>query len=618
MSGPKNLIGIFLALSLSQIGQTFAAPMAPPDSGRDYLPSVMERMPGVGTEIRQKLDRIIGNLKAGRREAAQKELDDYLATKPENPLAFEIKATLLMEDGKLEEAEKLMESVVFADPDSGTARAKLGALQLRLGKTAAGLESLKRTLQIDPQNTYAHETLGLLEASRGNDDAAIAHFRSIFPQIITSDTQLHPLHVRTATLLNRSGRPDETVALLSGRLAGSDNKSLRQNAYLQLIAAYIAERNVTGAENALSESASLFDKSDARHPIARSSLLQLKGDTEGAIKLITSVRSDDPDTRFQLHMIGANLLRQNKSYGLAVREYEAALKVSAGDGRTPSVLRELSMSLLQNGQRTQAIKVLEDGAAKHPDQPAIGLTLASLEALTGDRGSALARLAELTKSHPEFAPVRDLRAQLLLASGKKKEAYGELKAATRLAPANIGYWIALSELAHDVEGHDAVQRVLRDGLKANPEQPDLLYDLALIDNEEGRKPAANNAFRMILRANPNHVPTLISLSENLATDPATRDDALEMATRARSLKPGDPFTQNGYGWILHLAGKTQEALPLLEATVATLPQQAVPKYRLAAAYAALGRTADSKMLAAQALRQGLHNPEKAAAQKLVR
>lgn len=593
-----------------------AATILSPDADANALPSLLDKSRNLSGEIRRKMDSIIRRVQTGNREAAIEELDAFLAEKPNNPLAVEIKATLTMEAGKLEEAEKLFERLIFLDPDSGSARGKYGAIKLRLGKTDEALTHLNRALVVDPHNAYTHNVLGQLEASRGNDDAAISHYQVVLAQVARSETVLLPLHVRTAGLLNRSNRADETVKLLSGRMAAAGNPGILQAAYLQLVAAHIQLKDEDGADKALKEAEKLFGAKDARIALARASLLQLQGDTAAAVKLLTAVKTKDPATQFRLHMVTAQLLREGKSHSLAAREYASALKIAEGSGRTPVVLRELSMTLLESGQRTEALKVLKDGVVKYPDQPTIAVTLASLEALTGDRGEALKRLAETAKAHPKFAPARDLRAQLLLASGKKREAYAELKAATQLAPRNIGYWIARSELAHDVEGHDAVQKVLKEGLIANPGQPDLMYDLALIDNEEGRKSDANRQFESILRANPNHVPTMISLSENLATDTKTREQALRIAQRARDLKPGDPFTQNGYGWVLHLAGKTEQGLPALEATAASLPRQAIPKYRLAVVYAALGRKSASRRLARQALRLGLHGPEKKAAQKL--
>lgn len=612
----SNLKILAVLIAALPIAAPKAATILSPGAEVDALPSLLDKSRNLSGEIRRKLESIVRRVQSGNRKAAIEELDEFLIEKPNNPLAVEIKATLTMEAGKFEEAEKLFERLIFLDPDSGSARGKYGAVKLRLGKTNEALTHLNRALVVDPRNAYAHNILGQLEASRGNDDAAISHYRIVLGQIARSDTLLLPLHVQTATLLNRSVRPEETLKLLSGRMAATGNPRVLQAAYLQLFSAHIQLKDETGADGSLKAAEKIFGKKDARLALARASLLQLQGDTGAAVKLLTSVKTKNPNIQFRLHMVTAKLLRDGKSHALAAREYASALEIAKGSGRTPVVLRELSMTLLEGGQRTEALKVLQDGVTKYPDQPTIAVTLASLEALTGDRGEALKRLASTAKAHPKFAPVRDLRAQLLLASGKKKEAYAELKAATQLAPRNIGYWIARSELAHDVEGHHAVQKVLKEGLVANPGQPDLLYDLALIDNEEGRKPAANRQFEAILRANPNHVPTMISLSENLAANPKMREQAVKIAQRARDLQPGDPFTQNGYGWVLHLAGKTEQGLPALEATSASLPQQAIPKYRLAVVYAALGRKSTSRRLAREALRLGLHGPEKKAAQKL--
>jgi predicted Zn-dependent protease len=606
--------GLFAALSS---GPAAGAPIPadPPPPATSVGP---ESLPEVGNPTRPALEAIITRLRAGATEAARRDLDAFLVDHPNNPLALEMRATIDLDAGDIAGAEQQLARVVALDPNSSTAAAKLGAARLRLGRIDEGLAELKRAIELEPGNLYAHETLGGFEASRGNDAVALSHYRTVLHKLAPPAGTLHPLHVRMAILFNRAGGPAQTLKLLDGRLGGNGDKALQREGWLQLIAAAASLDDAALAARAVEAAAPVFEAGDPRFAFARAESAALSGDTDAALGLLADIPADNAELRYRADMMTARLQRHRGDLPAAIGAFEAAAALAEDTPLLPKTLRDLATTLLQAGRQSEAITVLNDAAARHPDRPQLGLTLAEVEAGTGDRAAALKRVTALVAAHPDFAPAHDLRAQLLFAQGDKKGAYAEMKEATRLAPRNIGYWVTLSELAHDVEGHDAVGRVLRQGLEANPGQPDLMYDLALIEDEEGRTDAATEMFREILRKSPDHVATMISLAENLAALDTKRTEARNLAERARSRQPGDPYTQNGYAWIVHLTGDTQAALPLLESTAATLGREAMPKYRLAAAYAALGRDADARRLAQQALRDGLHNPERREAQKLAK
>jgi tetratricopeptide (TPR) repeat protein len=66
--------------------------------------------------------------------------------------------------------------------------------------------------------------------------------------------------------------------------------------------------------------------------------------------------------------------------------------------------------------------------------------------------------------------------------------------------------------------------------------------------------------------------------------------AVEYGARALALRPGDPDILDTYGWALHHAGRSAEALPYLERAYADKPDMFCIHYHLGEVYLALGQT----------------------------
>lgn len=70
--------------------------------------------------------------------------------------------------------------------------------------------------------------------------------------------------------------------------------------------------------------------------------------------------------------------------------------------------------------------------------------------------------------------------------------------------------------------------------------------------------------------------------------------AMAYAAQALAMRPADPDTLDTYGWALHHAGRSAEALPYLERAYAARPRMFCIHYHLGEVYAALGRGEDAR------------------------
>jgi len=70
--------------------------------------------------------------------------------------------------------------------------------------------------------------------------------------------------------------------------------------------------------------------------------------------------------------------------------------------------------------------------------------------------------------------------------------------------------------------------------------------------------------------------------------------AVEYAEQALAIRPDDPDIHDTYGWALHHAGRSAEALPYLERAYAAKPDMFCIHYHLGEVYLALGQTERAK------------------------
>lgn len=109
---------------------------------------------------------------------------------------------------------------------------------------------------------------------------------------------------------------------------------------------------------------------------------------------------------------------------------------------------------------------------------------------------------------------------------------------------------------------------------------------------------AEAAYRRLLALDGNDFVALNNLAYSLAVRGRQPQEGLPLAERAASLAPSNAIVSDTLGWILHLLGKDQEALRLIEPASRVLTDNAESQFHAAVIYAGVGRLDE----AARALR----------------
>ena len=222
--------------------------------------------------------------------------------------------------------------------------------------------------------------------------------------------------------------------------------------------------------------------------------------------------------------------------GLPLPEADTDDEPDTAQGRTQAYL-----ILAQIAEQRREFKAAEVWLAKVTD-PQQALAVQSRRALVLGRKGQFAEARELIRKVPERRP-QDARAKLM----------------------------AEVQLLRDLKRWKDAYTVLDEGLKANPSDPDLLYEQAMVVDRLGRADDMERLLREVMRAKPDYHHAYNALGYSLADRNERLDEARTLVAQALALAPGDPFITDSLGWVEYRAGKRGDAIRLLREAWAARP-----------------------------------------------
>ena len=118
--------------------------------------------------------------------------------------------------------------------------------------------------------------------------------------------------------------------------------------------------------------------------------------------------------------------------------------------------------------------------------------------------------------------------------------------------------------------HEAFQ-VLGKALALQPDQPDLLYDYAMLAEKVDRIDLLETNLRKLIALRPDNAHAYNALGYSLADRNLRLPEARELIETAIKLSPQDTFIIDSMGWVLYRLGNLPEALKYLRRAFADRP-----------------------------------------------
>lgn len=197
----------------------------------------------------------------------------------------------------------------------------------------------------------------------------------------------------------------------------------------------------------------------------------------------------------------------------------------------------------------------------------------------------LGQIAEEQKNYPEalrwydevaggeqYLKAQMRRALVLSKQGKLDAARAHLRQIdVDSDQARVQLLLTEAQLLRDAnqprEAFDLIGNALRD----MPDQPDLLYDYAMLAEKIERMDLLETNLKKLISLKPDHAHAYNALGYSLADRNLRLTEAQELIEKAQQLAPDDPFIIDSMGWVMYRMGKHKQALEYLRKAYAARP-----------------------------------------------
>lgn len=199
------------------------------------------------------------------------------------------------------------------------------------------------------------------------------------------------------------------------------------------------------------------------------------------------------------------------------------------------------------------------------------LILAQVAEQNNQLDEAIGYLDRIDSPHDALR-VQKQRAAILVRQGKHDAALAAIRSVPEMqandAQAKISAEVHVLRESRD---YTTAYRLLQDAITRYPQEPDLVYDLAMVAERMGNLNEMEQLLRQIIARHPDYYNAYNALGYTLANQNVRLSEARDLITKALELAPNDPYIMDSLGWLEFRLGNTTEALRLLQGAYKARP-----------------------------------------------
>jgi tetratricopeptide (TPR) repeat protein len=215
---------------------------------------------------------------------------------------------------------------------------------------------------------------------------------------------------------------------------------------------------------------------------------------------------------------------------------------------------------------------------------------------------ALKWYSEITRGE-QFMPAQIRSAQVISKQGDLAGARKYLQQVNAQSnEQRVQLILAEAQLLRDAKQEKEAFGIVDQALDKLPNNPDLLYDHAMLAEKIDRVDVLESSLRKLIRIKPDHAHAYNALGYTLADRNQRLDEAHDLIDKALKLSPDDAFIMDSMGWVLYRQGKTEEGLKYLQRAYSIRPDAEIAAH-LGEVLWALGRRDDARKVWDEALKK---------------
>lgn len=297
-----------------------------------------------------------------------------------------------------------------------------------------------------------------------------------------------------------------------------------------------------------------------------------------ASELLSQFLARNPNARAPRMALGRTLAAEDR-FAEAAEQFQIVLRAEAGNLDAIYALGLLAYQAKQldqaEGYFKRYLTLAQLPANRERNTNQVYLQLAQIAEDRKNPEAALELLREIDAG-PEFIPALARRAAILSRLSRLDQARQILKDASPSSARERVQLIQIeAQLLREANQHQAAFDVLTAGLAAQPDQPELLYEHAMVAEKLNRVDVMEASLRTVIRLRPDSAQAYNALGYSLADRNLRLPEALVLIERALSLAPNDAAIIDSMGWVHYRLGNLDKALEYLQRAYALQPDAEV-------------------------------------------
>jgi len=320
--------------------------------------------------------------------------------------------------------------------------------------------------------------------------------------------------------------------------------------------------------------------------------LLLRESPAEAIVFLEGFLQRNPNAR-EAELLLARALVGERRYADAKRHFDQLLQAYPD---SPEVVYAVAILALQQDDKTLAETQLKHfvslkGTEKSPAYYYLGQI-----AEEGRRtDEALAYYAQVV-SGEHYLPAQMRRARILAQQGQLDRGRDVLRnARTEDAEQRVQLYVAEAALLREAKRPEEAFDLLESRLAEQPEQPDLMYETALMAERLNKLELMEVRLRRLIELRPDNPQAYNALGYAYADRNERLVEARQLIEKALALAPDDGFILDSMGWVLFRQGDLPGALAYLERSYAKREDPEIAAH-LGEVLWAMGRQDDARRL----------------------